>query len=416
MIAEIISIGTEILLGDIVDSNSQYIARILTAYGYDIHYISSVGDNPGRLKKTLEQALKRADLIITTGGIGPTDDDITREIISEVSGKPLKINNKILEKLELFFKKRGYPMPENNKKQSFLPEGAKTLNNDVGTAPGILLEHKGKIIVSLPGVPREMKDIFNNELIPKVLSKNKEKIKSRVLNFFNIGESSLEEKIKDILDQQSNPSMALYAGEGEVRIRLTAKAKSEKKIEELLNNTENIIREQVDEFIYGVDEKNIASALSSLLSKSNYKLAVAESCTGGLVGNRITDFSGSSDYFLGGFIVYSNQAKINQLNVSKDVIEKYGAVSPETAGEMAENIREIMKADIGISLTGIAGPGGGSKEKPVGLVYLALSYENNTEIYKLNLTGNRKRNKWMSSQFALYYLYNYLRSKQDFIT
>ncbi|MFW6390051.1 MAG: competence/damage-inducible protein A [Halanaerobiales bacterium] len=414
MIAEIVSVGTELLLGDIVDTNSQYIAKKLTQYGYDINFISSVGDNKERLTQVLETAFKRSDMVITTGGIGPTDDDITRDIISNVTDKPLIQSQDILKNLEDFFKKRGYRMPENNKKLALLPEGAVALKNTQGTAPGILIENKGKIIISLPGVPREMKDILNNEVIPKVLSKNKEIIKSRVLNFFKIGESSLEEKIKDILDAQTNPTIALYAGNGEVKIRITAKARKIEDIEELLNSTENIIRDRVGDFIYGVNEKNIASTVSKWLSKSNYKLAVAESCTGGLVANRITDFPGSSEYFTGGFIVYSNRAKINQLSVKEETIETYGAVSAETAKEMAENAREIMKADIALSLTGIAGPGGGSEEKPVGLVYIALAHEDETEIYKLNFSGDRIRNKWMSSQYALYYVYNYLFSRKDF--
>ncbi|MFW6030806.1 MAG: competence/damage-inducible protein A, partial [Halanaerobiales bacterium] len=408
MIAEIISVGTEILLGDIVDTNSQYIASNLSDYGYDIHYITSVGDNKKRLYQVIDKAIKRSDLIIITGGIGPTDDDITREVISKVCVKPLELRKDLLEKLEKFFAKREYDMPKSNKKQAFLPKGARALSNQLGTADGFLLDYKGKKIIVLPGVPKEMKNIFDKKLIPEILSQNSDIIRSKVLNFFNIGESSLEEKIKDILDQQTNPTIALYAGEGEVKIRITAKAKSEEKIKELLSEKAETIRVRVNKYIYAENEESIASATTKLLAKKNIKVAVAESCTGGLVGNRITDFPGSSNYFAGGFIVYSNQAKINQLGVKKETLEQYGAVSRETAREMAENTRKLMEADIAISITGIAGPGGGSKEKPVGLVYMALADNNKTNIYKLNLNGNRKHNKWMSSQYALYYIYKYL--------
>ncbi len=414
MIVEIISIGTEILLGDIVDTNSQYLAGKLTNYGFDIHFITSVGDNRKRVFEAIKQATERSDIVITTGGLGPTDDDITREIISDVTGKKLQLNSELLRDLEDLFEHRKYKMTKNNKKQAYLPDSAIALKNELGTAPGILLEMNDAVIIAMPGVPREMKNIFRNEVIPYLKNKNNQIIRSKTLNFFSIGESSLEMKIKDILDKQLNPTLALLAGTAEVKIRITAKGNSEKEVFRLIKEAEQEIRERVGEYIYGTDDLGFPSIVGGLLSKNSLTISLAESCTGGLVGNRITDIPGSSQYFMGGLIVYSNQAKIEQLGVKKETLEKYGAVSKNTAEEMAVNIREIMKTDIGVSLTGIAGPGGGSKEKPVGLVFIGLATGQKAKVYKLNLHGDREWNKWISSQYALFYVYNYLMSKKDF--
>ncbi|MFW6287172.1 MAG: competence/damage-inducible protein A [bacterium] len=414
MIVEIISIGTEILLGDILDSNSRYLAEKLTEMGYDIHYISSVGDNKKKMYKSIRQAVKRSDVVITTGGLGPTDDDLTREVISEVTKRELKFSTDLLNDIEKLFQDRKYHMTDNNRKQAYLPADAKPLKNKKGTAVGILLEMDDYIIISMPGVPREMKSMFENEVVPYLITKNSDVIRSRTLNFFSIGESALETEIKEILDQQDNPTLALLAGDGEVKIRITAKANTEEKVYALIDGKEEEIRGRVGQYIYGTNDRSLEDIIGEMLSKQGLTLAVAESCTGGLVGNRITDIPGSSQYFMGGMIVYSNQAKIEQLGVNNETLDEYGAVSEETAKEMAENVKRIMQTDIGVSLTGIAGPDGGSEEKPVGLVYLGLAVENRTKIYKLNLSKDRIWNKWMSSQNALFYVYKYLLSKEDF--
>lgn len=414
MIVEIISIGTEILLGDILDSNSRYLAEKLTEMGYDIHYISSVGDNKKKMYKSIRQAVKRSDVVITTGGLGPTDDDLTREVISEVTKRELKFSTDLLNDIEKLFQDRKYHMTDNNRKQAYLPADAKPLKNKKGTAVGILLEMDDYIIISMPGVPREMKSMFENEVVPYLITKNSDVIRSRTLNFFSIGESALETEIKEILDQQDNPTLALLAGDGEVKIRITAKANTEEKVYALIDGKEEEIRGRVGQYIYGTNDRSLEDIIGEMLSKQGLTLAVAESCTGGLVGNRITDIPGSSQYFMGGMIVYSNQAKIEQLGVNNETLDEYGAVSEETAKEMAENVKRIMQTDIGVSLTGIAGPEGGSEEKPVGLVYLGLAVENRTKIYKLNLSKDRIWNKWMSSQNALFYVYKYLLSKEDF--
>jgi len=305
-------------------------------------------------------------------------------------------------------------MTKNNEKQAYLPDDARSLKNRLGTAAGILLEMDDYAIIAMPGVPREMKNIFENEVIPYLKSKSTNIIRSRILNFFSIGESSLEMKIKDILDKQVNPTLALLAGTAEVKIRITAKGNSEEEVFKLIEDAEKEIRDRVGEYIYGTDDCGFPKIVGEMLSKHNLTISLAESCTGGLVGNRITDIPGSSQYFMGGLIVYSNQAKIEQLGVKKETLEKYGAVSKNTAEEMAVNIRGIMKTDIGVSLTGIAGPGGGTEEKPVGLVYIGLATGQSTNVFKLNLHGDREWNKWISSQYALFYVYNYLMSKKDF--
>lgn len=408
MIVEIISVGTEILLGDILDTNSQYLAEQLTGLGYDIHYINSVGDNRKRLYNIIKNAGNRSDIVILTGGLGPTDDDISREIISKVSGRKLELHSDLLENLKNFFKHKSNYMSKNNVKQAFLPEGALDLKNEIGTAPGILLETDNYTLIAMPGVPREMKNIFENQVKPYLKYKNQEIIKSKTLNFFSIGESSLEMKIKDILNEQKNPTYALLAGTGEVKLRITAKGMSEKVVNKLIKDGENKIYTRVGEYIYGYNDQGLGKIVGNLLKEKKLTISVAESCTGGLIGNRITDIAGSSQYFMGGFIVYSNDAKVKQLNVKEETLKKYGAVSEKTAREMALNIREIMGSDIGISITGIAGPEGGSQEKPVGLVYIGLSSQKVIKVFKLNLNGNREWNKWMSSQYALYYVYKYL--------
>jgi nicotinamide-nucleotide amidase len=406
---EIISIGTELLLGDIIDSNSKYLAEKLNALGYDINYITTVGDNKNRLIEIFEKALKRSELIISTGGLGPTDDDLTREVISEVNCRPLKIDYFLEEKIRDFFYKKNYIMPKNNIKQAYLPDGAKAIPNHWGTAAGILLETANNIIISMPGVPREMKKIFDIEVIPYLKEKNNMIIKSRVLKLFGIGESRLEELIKDILDRQINPTIALLAGNGEVKIRITAKGDNIYEKEEKIKIVEDKIRKIVNEYIYGVDQDSLPLVTGSLLKEKGLSIAIAESCTGGLIGKRITDIPGSSVYFRGGLITYSNESKINILGVNDHTLKDYGAVSNEVACEMADGARKLLNSNIGLSVTGIAGPGGANKNKAIGLVYIGFSDGNIITSYRLNFRGDRSLNRWMSSQYVFYYLLKYLR-------
>lgn len=414
VIVEIISIGTELLLGDIIDTNSAYIAEKLTENGFDIHYVSTVGDNLERITATIKRAQQRADIIITTGGLGPTDDDLTREAIAASMGLELKKDERLLTAIKNYFREKNYSMTVNNEKQACLPEGATEIPNEKGTAPGILLERDDIIIISMPGVPGEMKDMLERKVLPYLKELSAGLIQSRVLNFFGIGESSLEMEIKDILDKQTNPTIALLAGKGEVKVRITSKASSKEKAGELIAVVEKEITERVGEYVYGSDDKGLAVVVAELLKEKGLSIATAESCTGGLLGDRITNIAGSSEYFQGGVIAYSNQVKHELLGVEENTLKKYGAVSAETAQKMAEGIKDNMNTDIGIAITGIAGPGGGSQEKPVGLVYLGLAIDDYSQTFKLKLRNDRAWNKWMSTQYALYYLYRYLVNGQEF--
>ncbi|MFW6309047.1 MAG: competence/damage-inducible protein A [bacterium] len=406
---EIISIGTEILLGDVVDTNAAYLARNLTELGYDINYMNTVGDNKSRIVNTIQRCLERADILITTGGLGPTTDDITRSAVAESMDCPLYTDDNLVKMIKDYFAERNYELTPNNLRQAQLPRGAEPLINNRGTAPGILLEKEDKVVISLPGVPREMKDIFQNQVFPYLKNLSGETIKSRVLKFFRIGESSLETELEDIFVSQTNPTLALLADRGEVKLRITAKAESQEACEKMISRAEEKIRDRVGKYIYTTDNTNLPELVGEGLTDRGQTIALAESCTGGLIGNRITDIPGSSDYFLGGIIAYSNRIKENILGVKRESLEKYGAVSKQVAREMAVGIRKNYDSDFGLSVTGIAGPGGGTEEKPVGLVYVSVAFPGGINSYQLNLEGNRLKNKWMTSQYALYYTYEVLQ-------
>ncbi len=413
MITEIISIGTELLLGDIIDSNANFIAQELTAVGFDIHYISTTGDNFRRMKEVLKIASERSDILITTGGLGPTDDDLTREAISEVSKKKLILNRDNKLEIENYFKDKNYRMVKSNYKQAYFPEGSEALSNNRGTAPGIWLDDGKNIYISLPGVPEEMKYMFKNEVLTRLKNIQDKNIKSKILHLFGIGESDLENKIHDLLIKQSNPTFALLAGRGEVNIRITASGKNMDEINEDINNAEEELSSRIGKYIYGTDNDDFPRVIGNLLEKKEMSISVAESCTGGLLGSRFTSIPGSSYYFKGGVIAYSNKVKEEVLSVNSKILRKYGAVSEETAIAMARGVKKLLKTDLGISITGIAGPGGGTVSKSVGLVYIALSTSNDSYVYKLKLGGGRDWNQWMSSQYAFNYILNYLNQREE---
>ena len=409
MKAEIISIGTEILLGDIVDTNSKYIAEYLKDLGYDIHYMTAVGDNQNRLIKVLERAIKRSDLVITTGGLGPTEDDLTRQAIAEATDKNLYQDENLLNSIKEYFEQKNYNMTKNNYSQAFLPEGAKVIKNKWGTAPGILLKESDYMIISLPGVPSEMKKMFSNYILEELQKQSKNIILSKTIHFFGIGESTLETKLKEILKNQNNPTLALLAGEGEVKIRITAKGKNKNKLNDMISKKEKLIRKKVGKYIYGVNETDLAKEAYNFLLKRNHKISFAESCTGGLISHRLTQIPGSSQIFKGSYVVYSNEAKVNLLDIDREIINREGAVSKKTALLMAKNIKKKFGTNIGIGVTGIAGPGGGTADKPVGLVYIGISSDQNNIVHKLNLKYSRTFNKWMTSQYVFYYLMEHLK-------
>ncbi|MBM7556031.1 competence/damage-inducible protein A [Halanaerobacter jeridensis] len=404
MKAEIITIGTELLLGQIVDTNSQWIAERLAEMGIDLYYKTTVGDNVGRLKEVLEQSVERADLVITTGGLGPTQDDITREVVAEALNRDLIKNEAALEEIKSYFSETGRQMTENNITQSFLPKGSQIISNDNGTAPGFLIDSEEIILASVPGVPLEMKAMISDFIIPYLQEEHKldkEVIQSRVIKTCGIGESSLEDKIDDILREQTNPTIAPLASQGEVKIRLTAKANSEEQAQQLIAAKEEELKKRIGDYIYGYDDDTLEGVVANLLWEQELTVATAESCTGGLIGDRLTKVPGSSRYFERGVISYSNQAKMDLLGVTAETLEEYGAVSAETAQEMACGIRDRAGVDIGLATTGIAGPGGGTEEKPVGLVYLALATDDGVEVHKKIFKGHRRRVKYLTSQIIL---------------
>ncbi|HBG8503209.1 TPA: competence/damage-inducible protein A [Clostridioides difficile] len=398
MKAEIISVGTEILLGDIVNTNSQFLAKELASLGIEVYHQSTVGDNKQRLLECFDESLKRSDFVITTGGLGPTGDDMTKETAAEYFGQKLELHKLSLEVLESFFVKTGKKMAENNMKQVYFPKDAIVLKNNNGTAPGAILKKDGKFIIVLPGPPREMKAMFNESVKPYLQQFTNEMLVSKTLRLYGIGESNLELEILDIINEQTNPTVALYAKELEVTIRITAKAENEREAFKLIKPVEEKIKSRVGKYVYTEGDISISEgetaledAVSKLLVEKNLTIAVAESCTGGLVSSSLINYPGISSVFLEGCVTYSNDSKMKRLGVKRETLEEFGAVSEQTAIEMAEGVAKGLKANIGISTTGVAGPGGGTKEKPVGLVYTAIYINGKTIVKKNIFNGDRRK-------------------------
>lgn len=390
MKAEIITVGTEILLGDIVNTNSQYLAKELANLGIEVYYQSSVGDNEQRLMQSFDESLKRSDIVITTGGLGPTQDDITKEVACKYFEKELELHKPSWEQIESYFKKLGVKITENNKKQAYFPKDSTILKNNNGTAPGVILEKDNKYIIVLPGPPREMKLMFENEVKPFLQKLTDSVLVSETIRLFGIGESLLEDKIIDIIREQSNPTIAPYVGDMEVRLRVMAKAKTKEEAKELLKPVVQKIEERVGEYIYAKGDTSIEEVVSRMLVEKNLTVSTSESCTGGLVSATLINYPGISSVFVEGCVTYSNEAKISRLGVKKETLEKFGAVSEETAREMAEGIAKHFGTNIGLSTTGIAGPEGGSEEKPVGLVYIGIYINGKTIVKRFVFNGNRQ--------------------------
>ena len=404
MNAEIIGIGSELLLGQIANTDAQYLSRQLSFLGIDVYWHTVVGDNRDRILETLHIASERSDIIITTGGLGPTMDDLSKETVAEFLGMVLAMHQPSLERIRNYFHSTGRTMTENNSKQAMFPEDAIILQNDNGTAPGAIMEKDGKSYIVLPGPPFELQPMFDRYVVPYLKRKSNQGIYSRVVRIFGIGESAVEEMVKDLLLNQQNPTLAPLIGVGEVTLRITAKASSPEEGEKRIRPMQEEIEKRLGNAVYGFDEDRMESVVVDLLRKKGCTLAAAESCTGGLISDRITNVPGASDVFLEGCVTYSNQAKTTRLGVSPETLAAYGAVSMQTAREMAVGIRKTSKADIGIAITGIAGPGGGSVQKPVGLVYMAIADQNGAEAKKFRLTGNRIRIKNGSAMRLLNWL------------
>ncbi|HEY1406018.1 MAG TPA: competence/damage-inducible protein A [Spirochaetota bacterium] len=389
MVVEILSIGTEILLGDIVNTNTHFLSKRLADLGFSVYRHTSVGDNPERLRDAIVTAFQSADMVIATGGLGPTKDDLSKETAADVFGLKLVMHEGQLTKLKGFFEKLGREMTDNNIKQALIPEGAYILENDFGTAPGFAVEKNGKHIIMFPGPPREMIPMFENKVVPYLARFQDSVLVSKVLRIAGIGESAMEEKVADIMDSQTNPTIAPYAKDGECILRITAKGKDEYEAASLIAPMEERVRARLGDNIYGIGNDTIESVCAQILIKRRMTLAIAESCTGGLLTSRFVSYPGVSKTLLESVVCYSNNAKINRLGVRWETIDKWGAVSEETAREMAYGIAKTAEADVGIATTGVAGPDGGTPEKPVGLVWVALCIKGEIISKRLMITGER---------------------------
>lgn len=400
MNAEILSVGTELLLGHTVNTDTTIVARELSTIGVNVLYCATVGDNPARLEEAVRQALSRSDILITTGGLGPTGDDLTKETVAAAAGKKLVLHEESLRRIEEYFKGRLWG--ESQKKQAWLPEGCTVLPNDVGTAPGCVFETEtGKIVVMLPGPPSELTPMLTRYAIPCLAKREQAVIVSENIHVFGMGEGAVAELIDDLM-QGANPTAATYAKDNEMFVRVTARAESEEKARKMMAPLSAEIRERIGSYVYATDCESLEELAVRELLKAGKTLATAESCTGGLLSKRITDVSGASQVFEMGAVTYANRIKEQVLGVSHETLEAHGAVSPETAREMAQGIRLAAGSDLGVGITGIAGPGGGTPEKPVGLVYIALSDGEHTWVRKMmpGSAGRPRSRGWQRNAAA----------------
>lgn len=407
--AEILAIGTELLMGNTVNTNATYIARGLAQNGINVYHQEVVGDNPARLRESLERAFSRSDIVITTGGLGPTYDDLSKETVADYFGRKLELHQESLEHIEAFFRRSGRVMTENNRKQALQPQGAIIFPNPNGTAPGCAIEQDGKTAILLPGPPREMAPMFDHYALPLLAQESDSKLVSHMIHFFGIGESMLEHKLHDLMVESQNPTLAPYAKSGEVQLRATARVGRDEDGEALLQPLLRQVEEVAGEFIYGIDIGDLQHAAVARLKEKGLHAATAESCTGGLISKRLTEVEGSSQVFDCGVCSYANRIKAQLLGVSQETLARYGAVSPQTAQEMARGIRALSGAEIGVSSTGIAGPGGGTAEKPVGLVYVAVDSDAYSDVLELHLPARgddaRENIRYLASSYALHLLW-----------
>lgn len=400
MNAEIIAVGTELLIGQIANTNAQYISGKLAEAGINVYYHTVVGDNRSRMKEVITQGLNRSDIVVITGGLGPTKDDITKEVAAELMGVKLILHEKSHEKMKRVFEKLRKKMVDSNIRQVLVPEGSTVIQNNNGIAPGCIITHNNKTLVMLPGPPKEMKPLFD-EFLKIYINGREGVIESKYIKIFGIGESSIEDRIMDMIDSQSNPTIAPYCGDGDVTLRVTARGGSKTEAEKLLEPVVGRIIDRFHSYIYSTEGESMEETVVKLLARKGKTLSTAESCTGGIIAAKLTNIPGSSEVFDRGVVTYSNQSKMDLLGVKSQTLEIHGAVSSETAGEMAEGIRRASGTDIGVSITGIAGPGGGSKEKPIGLVYIGLSDEKETKTWEFSFTGDRNRIRQMTAMTAL---------------
>ncbi|HKO97316.1 MAG TPA: competence/damage-inducible protein A [Pyrinomonadaceae bacterium] len=400
--AEIIAIGSELLAPDRTDTNSLWLTEKLNSVGIEVKLKTIVGDDDARLEEAIKDATRRSKVVITTGGLGPTEDDVTRKVAGRALGRRLSLDEKILEELRKKFLSFGYVMPERNARQAMVIEGSEVLPNPNGSAPGLFIEDNGVAIALLPGPPREMKPMFENHVLPKLAARaGAIKVVRRMLRVAGLGESAVDEKIAPIYTQYENPQTTILFNQSEIEIHLTARGRTNADAETLLDRLSAQLEERLGDAVFAFAGEKMEEIVGLKLTLGGYTLAVAESCTGGLIAQRLTEVPGSSKYFIEGAVTYSNQAKTRTLGVEPALLLEHGAVSAEVAEAMAEGIRKRANTDFGLAVTGIAGPGGGSDEKPVGLVYIALADEMQTTHRKLQIPGDRQLVRWRSSQAAL---------------
>ena len=401
--AEILCVGTELLLGDIINTNAAYLSRELACLGISQYRQSVIGDNSERLEQTIKDCLKNCDLLIMTGGLGPTYDDITKETAAKAIGRELYEDAEVLASIEQYFKKRGRTMTDSNRKQATVIEGSKVLKNTCGTAPGVFCEADGKVMILLPGPPSEMMPMWENEAKPLVAEYCEKVLVSRNINIVGIGESAVAQKLGDMMQSATNPTIAPYCKTGEVRLRVTASAETrEKALSMCLDTVDEIKKTEIGKYIYGYDT-TLEEAVVNTLRRKGMILSTAESCTGGLIAKTITDVPGASEVFFGGVNSYHNIIKNKVLGVSNRCLEKYGAVSHQVAVKMAEGVYSLMNSDISVAVTGIAGPGGGTEEKPVGLVHIAVCLNGKTTVkkYRFGHTLSREKIRELTATNAL---------------
>jgi len=399
----IITVGSELTLGLSINTNAPYVAKRLGREGYSCSCQISVPDNITLISKVIRESLLTADGVIITGGLGPTSDDLTREAICDAIGCKLEYQSWLAEIIQERYGERTTPLPEMTFRQAYLPSGAKAIAPTIGSAPGIILEKKGKYVVSLPGVPREMKDMLEKEVIPWLNTRYliDEAYQVRVLKTTAKSEASLQQSIEDIIESLENVSVGILAYPGEIQLQLLAKGQSDSEVARALKEAEERFTERLGNIIFGLDDETLEEVVGKLLKKHGLTLALAESCTGGLASKKITDIPGSSDYFLGGVVAYHNSAKTSLLNVSEQTLARHGAVSAATALAMAFGVREKFSSDVGLGITGIAGPGGSSSDKPVGLIYIGLSHDTANYSNKYVFFGSREIIRTKSANAAL---------------
>ncbi|WP_312288502.1 competence/damage-inducible protein A [Terrisporobacter sp.] len=401
MKAEIITVGTEILLGDILNTNTHYLSNELANMGVDVYYQITVGDNESRLLNQLEESFRRSDLVVLTGGLGPTQDDLTKEVCAKYFNLDMEFHQPSWDKIIEIHNKMKRTPTENNKKQAYFPVNSIILPNEYGTAPGCIMEKDNKTIIVMPGPPREMKPMFDNFVKPFLQKNSEDILKSKVIRIIGVGESKVENDLLDLIQKQVNPTIATYAKDGECTVRITAKGKTVEEVEGLILPVVKEIKNRFKETVYGEDETTIEDEVAKILVKNNLTISVAESCTGGMVSSSLINYPGISSVFMEGCVTYSNEAKMKSLNVKEETLNSVGAVSEQCAKEMAEGVAARHNTNIGLSTTGIAGPEGGSEEKPVGLVYMGIKINDKTIVKKYIFNGDRQQIRYRACKTLL---------------